>query len=88
MLQIDDLANIEPYAGLPAEAGPGRTVPPHCWAAARERITSHQGAGIKLVDNDDEGVAYRLSSRYGAICGATRRGIARPYRPPTLLGSC
>jgi hypothetical protein len=33
---IDYLANVELSAGLPAEAEPGLTVPPNCWAAARE----------------------------------------------------
>ena len=36
VLHIDYIAHIELSAGLPAEAGPGLTVPPHCGAAARE----------------------------------------------------
>ena len=34
VLHIDYLANMELSAGLPAEAEPGLTVPPDCWAAA------------------------------------------------------
>jgi hypothetical protein len=34
------------------------------------------------------GAAYRASSKYKAVCRATRRGRARPYRHPNLMGSC
>jgi hypothetical protein len=36
VLHIDYPAHIVLSAGLPAEAGPGLTVPPHCGAAAGE----------------------------------------------------
>jgi hypothetical protein len=69
-------------AELPAKAQPGLTTP-HCWAAARERVGSHQRAGRKLLDSDDGRATWLLSGRYRAIRRSTSRGTARPCGPHT-----